>query len=43
MANDRRRDREAMHHGYWPYRFVYEELKYDPALVVETVTQALAA
>ncbi len=43
MANDRRRDREALNHGYRPYRFVYEELKRDPQMVVETVLEARAA
>jgi very-short-patch-repair endonuclease len=43
MAEDRRRDREAQNHGYRPYRFVYQELRYDPQMVVETVREALAA
>jgi very-short-patch-repair endonuclease len=43
MAEDRRRDREAQNHGYRPYRFVYQELRYDPQVVVETVRDALAA
>lgn len=43
MANDRRRDREALNHGWRPYRFVYEELKRDPQLVVDTVLEARAA
>lgn len=43
MANDRRRDREALNHGYRPYRFVYEELKRDPRMVVETIQEARAA
>jgi hypothetical protein len=43
MAEDRRRDREAINHGYRPLRFVYEELRYDPQMVVETVRDALAA
>jgi len=43
MANDRRRDREALNHRWRPYRFVYEELKNDPALVVETIREARAA
>jgi very-short-patch-repair endonuclease len=43
MANDRRRDREALNHGYRPYRFVYEELRHDPRMVVETVREARAA
>jgi hypothetical protein len=43
MANDRKRDREALNHGWRPYRFVYQELKYEPGMVVETVTAALAA
>jgi very-short-patch-repair endonuclease len=43
MANDRRRDREALNRGYRPYRFVYEELKRDPQMVVETIQEARAA
>jgi hypothetical protein len=43
MAEDRRRDREAQNHGYRPYRFVYQELRYDPQTVVQTVRDALAA
>jgi hypothetical protein len=43
MAEDRRRDREAQNHGYRPYRFVYQELRYDPDLVVETIRDARAA
>ena len=43
MANDRRRDREAQNHGCRPYRFVYQELRYDPQMVVDTVREALAA
>ena len=43
MAADRRRDREALNHGYRPYRFVYEELKRDPQMVVATVLEARAA
>jgi very-short-patch-repair endonuclease len=43
MAEDRRRDREALNRGYRPYRFVYEELRYEPELVVDTVREALAA
>jgi len=42
MAEDRRRDREALNHGYFPYRFVYEELRYDPDMVIQTVREALA-
>jgi very-short-patch-repair endonuclease len=43
MSNDRRRDREALNHGYRPYRFVYEELRHDPQLVIETIVEARAA
>jgi very-short-patch-repair endonuclease len=43
MANDRRRDREALNHGYRPYRFIYEELRHDPQMVVDTVLEARAA
>jgi very-short-patch-repair endonuclease len=43
MAEDRRRDREALNHGYRPYRFVYEELRLDPQLVVDTIVEARAA
>jgi hypothetical protein len=43
MAEDRRRDREAQNHGYKPYRFVYQELRYDPEMVVETIREARAA
>lgn len=43
MAEDRRRDREAQNHGYRPYRFVYEELRYDPEMVVGTIREARAA
>ena len=43
MATDRRRDREALNHGWRPYRFVYQELKYEPTIVVQTVRDALAA
>lgn len=43
MAEDRRRDREALNHGYRPYRFVYEELKRDPQMVADTVLEARAA
>ena len=43
MAEDRRRDREAQNHGYRPYRFVYEELRYDPEMVVKTIREARAA
>ena len=43
MAEDRRRDREAQNHGYRPYRFVYQELRYDPDMVVETIREARAA
>jgi very-short-patch-repair endonuclease len=43
MADDRRRDREALNHGYRPYRFVYEELRHDPKMVVDTIVEARAA
>jgi very-short-patch-repair endonuclease len=43
MANDRRRDREALNHGYRPYRFAYDELKREPAMVVQTLLEARAA
>jgi hypothetical protein len=43
MANDRRRDRDALNHGYRPYRFVYEELKRNPQMVIETIREARAA
>jgi hypothetical protein len=43
MAEDRRRDREAQNHGYRAYRFVYQELRYDPEMVVETIREARAA
>jgi len=43
MAEDRRRDREAQNHRYRPYRFVYQELRYDPQMVVETIREARAA
>ncbi|MDQ1374491.1 MAG: hypothetical protein QOJ09_1829 [Actinomycetota bacterium] len=43
MADDRRRDREAQNHGYRLYRFVYEELRHDPQMVVETIVEARAA
>jgi very-short-patch-repair endonuclease len=43
MANDRRRDREALNHGYRPYRFVYEELKRQPEMMVATIVEARAA
>jgi very-short-patch-repair endonuclease len=43
MAEDRRRDREAQNHGYRSYRFVYEELKHDPKMVVDTIVEARAA
>jgi hypothetical protein len=42
MAEDRRRDREAVIHGYRPFRFVYQELRYDPQVLVDTVRDALA-
>ncbi len=43
MAEDRRRDREAQNHGYRPYRFVYNELRYDAEMVVDTIRDARAA
>jgi len=41
MAADRRRDREALNHGWRPYRFVWEEITQDPAMVCDTIVQAL--
>lgn len=42
MAEDRKRDREARLHGYSPFRFVYQELRYEPEVLVDTVREALA-
>ena len=42
MAADRRRDREALNHGYRVYRFVWEEVTRQPEDVCETVDRALA-
>jgi very-short-patch-repair endonuclease len=42
MATDRRRDREALSHGWRPYRFVWEEITRRPELVCATVYEALA-
>ncbi len=41
MANDRRRDREALNRGWRPYRFVWEEITRRPDLVRATVEDAL--
>ena len=41
MATDRRRDREALNHGWRPYRFVWEEIIGDPDNVAATVRDAL--
>ncbi len=41
MAADRRRDREAQLHGYRVYRFVWEDVTKDAAMVCATVRQAL--
>lgn len=42
MAADRRRDREALNHGWRPYRFVWEEITRQPDMVLDTMIQALA-
>lgn len=41
MADDRRRDREALNHGWRTYRFVWEEITKQPDLVSATVRDAL--
>ena len=45
MLEDRRRDREAQNHGYRIYRFLWEEVRYDQAMVAETlrIAHGLAA
>ena len=45
MLEDRRRDREAQNHGFRIYRFVWEEVRYDPLMVAETlrIAHGLAA
>lgn len=42
MASDRRRDREALNHGWRPFRFVWEEITRCPDLVRDTLVEALA-
>ncbi len=42
MAADRRRDREAMNHGWRCYRFVWEEITRNPEMVRQTIIEALA-
>ena len=42
MAADRRRDREALNHGWRPYRFVWEEITREPGMVCDTIVEALA-
>lgn len=41
MADDRRRDPEALNHGWRVYRFVWEEITRDPQMVRETIIAAL--
>jgi very-short-patch-repair endonuclease len=41
MAEDRRRDREALSNGWRPYRFVWEEITRQPEMVCATVRAAL--
>ncbi|MDP9386873.1 MAG: DUF559 domain-containing protein [Actinomycetota bacterium] len=41
MADDRRRDREALNHGWRTYRFVWEEITRQPHMVCETLREAL--
>lgn len=41
MAADRRRDREALNHGWRPYRFVWEEINRQPEMIRETLFAAL--
>lgn len=43
MAEDRRRDRDALNHGHPVYRFLYEEVKHDKAQIWETLRGAKAA
>ncbi|PLS75190.1 MAG: hypothetical protein CYG61_08490 [Actinobacteria bacterium] len=42
MATDRRRDRDALNHGWRPYRFVWEEITREPQMVRGTLLDALA-
>ena len=42
MTADRRRDREARRHGYDVHRFTYEEVRYEPNVVLSDVRDALA-
>lgn len=42
MAADRRRDREALNHGWRPYRFVWAEITRSPQMVRDTLIDALA-
>lgn len=41
VEHDRRRDRDALNHGWRPYRFGWEEITRSPALVQDTVRTAL--
>jgi very-short-patch-repair endonuclease len=43
MAEDRRRDRDALNHGYPVYRFLYEEVMHEGDYICATLRQALAA
>ena len=43
MAADRRRDREAVRHGWRPYRFVWEEITGQPEMVCQAVRDALSS
>jgi very-short-patch-repair endonuclease len=43
MAVDRRRDREALNHGWRPYRFVWDEIVRRPEAVCASVRDALHA
>ncbi|HEV7888236.1 MAG TPA: type IV toxin-antitoxin system AbiEi family antitoxin domain-containing protein [Acidimicrobiales bacterium] len=42
MAEDRRRDREALNHGYPVYRFLYGEVTHEAEEICTTLRQALA-
>ncbi|MGH9154599.1 MAG: DUF559 domain-containing protein [Acidimicrobiales bacterium] len=42
MENDRRRDNEALNHGWRPYRFMWDDITKRPATVIATVRDALA-
>ncbi|MGH9165070.1 MAG: DUF559 domain-containing protein [Acidimicrobiales bacterium] len=42
MENDRRRDNEALNHGWRPYRFMWDDITKRPETVVATVRDALA-